>query len=149
MRSAVVLGLAVLTGCEDKSGTPYSYQSGDPAISEAPVSAQQALPSLAPASPPASVVRLQVLGTEPFWSIEINGDTLRYSSPENPNGTEFAATQGSTGMGTRYFGTLDGKPLSLLIEPGQCSDGMSEAVYPLSAMLSWGTATQHGCARPK
>lgn len=93
--------------------------------------------------------RFQALGTEPFWSVEVRPGQLRYSSPENIDGTGFAATETGADGGTRWSGTLEGKPFSLLIVPGQCSDGMSDTVYAWKATLRWGEVSEQGCARER
>ena len=93
--------------------------------------------------------RFQALGTEPFWSIEVDGDTLRYSSPENLNGTPIYAVKVKNGGGALYSGKLDVKDVVLIIEPGTCSDGMSDTVYPYKASFTRGDQTQQGCARQK
>lgn len=91
----------------------------------------------------------QALGTEPFWSVEVTAGQMRYSDPENIAGTAFAATEQPEGAAMRYSGTLGGKPVSLLIQPGTCSDGMSDTVYSWQATLTIGDRTERGCARPR
>lgn len=116
----------------------------------------QAEPSEAAATVPASAAsspeawdRLQALGTEPFWSVEIATGTLRYATPENSEGTFFPAERSVDGARQTFTGTLEGKSFTLVIAPGPCSDGMSETVYPLSATRTLGEDVQRGCARPQ
>ena len=91
----------------------------------------------------------QALGTEPFWAVEVLPGQLRYSDPENIAGTTFAATESREGSGLRYSGTLNGQPLTLLVQPGTCSDGMSDTVYPWTAVLTKDGFTLQGCARKR
>lgn len=91
--------------------------------------------------------RLQALGTEPFWSFEIVGDQLRYTSPEQPEAIAIDATVSVDGKRVSYAGTLQGKPMLLTVEPGECSDGMSDTVYPYKATFTWEDRTERGCAR--
>ncbi len=91
----------------------------------------------------------QALGTEPFWAVEVLPGQLRYSDPENIAGTTFAATESREGSGLRYSGTLNGQPLTLLVQPGTCSDGMSDTVYPWTAVLTKDGFALQGCARKR
>ena len=58
-------------------------------------------------------------------------------------------TEAKDGTGVRYSGTLGGQAIDLLIQPGKCSDGMSDKIYPYSAKLLLGTSTARGCAERK
>ena len=90
--------------------------------------------------------RVQFLGTEPFWGGEVTGDTLLYSTPENPAGTAVAVTRFAGNNGVSYSGTLDGRKLDLMITPGTCSDGMSDREYPYVATMEIDGAQRDGCA---
>lgn len=127
MRSPVLFAALALAACEQPASQP------------------------APASPssPAPEQRFQALGTEPFWSLEVLPGQLRYSSPDNIEGTAFAATRATGGEVLTYMGTLEGKPVTLLVEPGECSDGMSDTVYRWKATFTWGGQTERGCARER
>lgn len=92
---------------------------------------------------------LQALGTEPFWSVDVLPGQLRYSDPENIAGIQFAATRADMGTHVRYSGTMQGKAVVLVIEPGRCSDGMSDTVYSFKASLTIAGNTEQGCARAK
>lgn len=95
----------------------------------------------------ASGKHMQALGTEPFWSVEIRPGELRYSTPENQAGTLIASTVTSDGRRMIHSGEIDGKPISLTIEPGTCSDGMSDTVYQWKATLTIDDRTEQGCAQ--
>lgn len=91
----------------------------------------------------------QALGTEPFWAVEVLPGQLRYSDPENIAGTTFPATESREATGVRYSGTMSGQPISLLVQPGTCSDGMSDTVYPWTAVLTKDGRRLQGCARKR
>ena len=91
----------------------------------------------------------QALGTEPFWAVEVLPGQLRYSDPENIAGTTFAATESREATGVRYSGTMSGQPISLLVQPGTCSDGMSDTVYPWTVVLTKDGRRLQGCARKR
>ncbi|CAN5177920.1 hypothetical protein BH10PSE1_BH10PSE1_12730 [soil metagenome] len=118
-------------------------------------------PAKAPASAPApSAVAavladvdlaqpVQALGTEPFWSIEITPTALTYTTPDGapvatPNpGVE---VQGTTAA---YKTTANGQPFEITLIATECSDGMSDRTYPLTAIVKMGERTLNGCANAK
>lgn len=154
MRSGLVLALLALGAC---SGEPQGLAT--PANDETEVATvagveptEAATPSPLPRpaqSAPVLPERMQALGTEPFWSVEITPGQLRYSHPENIPGTAFAAVASREGEKMRYSGTMDGKAVSLLVQPGTCSDGMSDTIYEWKAELTIDGQTEKGCARKR
>ena len=94
--------------------------------------------------------RISVLGTEPFWGLEIepgeSGYSATYSTPENIDGTSFAVTRFAGNNGLGFSGELEGQPIQLAITPGDCSDGMSDRTFPYTATVALGDATLLGCA---
>jgi len=89
---------------------------------------------------------IHLIGTEPFWGGEVAAGTLRYTTPENIEGTlvQVARFAGNNGLG--LSGRLDGRPLDLTVTPGTCSDGMSDRRYPFVATLRLGEDMRTGCA---
>ncbi|MFV0643272.1 MAG: COG3650 family protein [Sphingomonadaceae bacterium] len=85
-------------------------------------------------------------GTEPFWGGTLEGDKLRYTTSEDPDGTLIAVRRfnGNNGMG--LSGELDGQPFRMAITPGKCSDGMSDRNYPYTVTLNVTGANLYGCA---
>ena len=172
MRSAVPLGLVLLAGCKPAEQAP-AEPSASPAQSidligpSDPPTPPPTLPGdlskpppplpgdikKAPISIPADNLikgrHFQALGTEPFWSLEVLPGKLIYTSPEVQPGIAVTYTLTGQGKQLRYSGTLQGKPMVLTIEPGECSDGMSDTVYPYKASFTWGDRTEQGCARAK
>lgn len=153
MRSAALLALLALAACkpaEQPAPPPGAESQASPSASPTPTGspgpASRSEPTATASPLPA---RMQALGTEPFWSIEIAPEGLRYSDPENIAGTAFAATAVSAEGGRRWSGTLAGEPLVLLVVPGTCSDGMSDTVYPFTATLVRAGRTLNGCARKR
>ena len=93
---------------------------------------------------------ISVLGTEPFWGINVEPDgegyVATYSSPENIDGTRFAVQRFAGNNGVSFSGEMEGEAMSLAITPGDCSDGMSDRSYPYTATVSLGDSTLFGCA---
>jgi len=118
----------------------------DTADSDAAAPATQA-PT--PAAKPRTTVpgKLRATGTEPFWSVAIDGNRLVYSTPDYPNGIRVSAMRREADGGkVTYTASLDGKPLSLEIAVGACSDGMSDKVYTFTAIRQIGPDIARGCA---
>lgn len=103
-----------------------------------------------PPGPSPVPARFRALGNEPFWSVAVAGRKLTYSTPENIAGTTIEATsmssEGPESLAV-WTGNLQRRALRLEIEPGTCSDGMSDEVYSYHARLTLDGHTERGCAR--
>lgn len=84
-------------------------------------------------------------GTEPFWTLKIADGAGVWTTPDNEGGTRFGATRFAGNNGLGFTGTLDGKPLTATLTPGECSDGMSDRVFPFVATIALGGDTFEGC----
>lgn len=89
---------------------------------------------------------LHFTGTEPFWGGEVAGGTMRYATPENPDGSAVAVDRFAGNNGVSWTGMMGGAEFTLAVTPGRCSDGMSDRSYPFVAMLDLGGETREGCA---
>lgn len=92
---------------------------------------------------PQDVVTLS--GTEPFWTLVIDGGQAVWTTPDDQSGTRFAAQRFAGNNGLGFSGTLDGKPIAATLTPGECSDGMSDRQFPFVATVAWGDETYEGC----
>lgn len=90
---------------------------------------------------------LVAIGTEPFWSVEVDPGELTYATPDRLLGISAPAKRKVDGTGITWRAVLDGKPLVLRVETGRCNDGMSDTVYPYRATLTLAGKQRHGCAR--
>lgn len=102
--------------------------------------------------PSPELMSFTALGTEPFWSVKTNQYEVVYSTPELPEGVRLISGYGyskdAAGRESISFSAkLNGEILVLQIKTGQCSDGMSDTVYPFTATLRIGDRTEQGCAR--
>jgi len=130
LKSCVLGACAVLLGCSqsdgiDSDGAVFDGIDADTAIT--------------------------LTGTEPFWSFTIaaasNGaHAARYTDPNESDGRLFQATRFAGNNGLGFSGELDGKDVQIAITPGDCSDGMSDRVYPFAATIAWGDEALMGCA---
>jgi uncharacterized membrane protein len=93
--------------------------------------------------------RLSILGTEPFWSIDVMPGRIEIQFPDDskmiaPNpGPRLAG-----GKATWRTRSRDGIAVLIVLEPGPCSDGMSDVNYPLKATIRVGQGDLKGCAEP-
>jgi uncharacterized membrane protein len=90
---------------------------------------------------------VRALGTEPFWSVELTGTEMVYTTPEPPEQRApqpRAVVQGTTA--TFEGKTAAGTALSVTLVATECSDGMSDRTYPLTAMVKVGETSLNGCA---
>ena len=135
MRALTLTALAVLTlaACSPPAETP---KEPDPAPQPSPVLAGVDLTR-----------PLRAVGTEPFWAVELTGSEMVYSGADRP---EQRAPQGQPTMqGTMAIWeatTGAGNPLKVTLMATDCSDGMSDRTWPLTAMVQIGDETLMGCA---
>lgn len=90
---------------------------------------------------------LRAGGTEPFWGLEITPQTLGWSGVDQVSQT--AANPGPAVQGTTatYRTETDkGTLLVVTLIATECSDGMSDRTYPLTARVELGEQTFSGCA---
>lgn len=112
-------------------------------------------PATPPPEPPPAVVLggvdlgqpLRAVGNEPFWAVEITPTELKYSGVDRPE--QVAANPGPVVQGTTaVFTTTTDQNTTLVVTlmDTDCSDGMSDRVYPLIALVQIGPETLNGCA---
>jgi uncharacterized membrane protein len=89
--------------------------------------------------------RLHFTGTEPFWGGEVEGETLVYSTPDNPEGQSIEVSRFAGRGGLSYSGTIDGRSFDMAVTPAECSDGMSDRTYPFVLTLQIGEEAREGC----
>lgn len=90
---------------------------------------------------------VRALGTEPFWSVDLTGTEMVYTTPEPPEQRApqpVPVVQGTTV--TYETETADGTGLSVTLVATECSDGMSDRTYPLTALVKLGDVDLTGCA---
>lgn len=90
---------------------------------------------------------VRALGTEPFWGLEFTGTEMVWSTPEPPE--QRARQPKPLLQGTVAIfetSTAGGVPLKATLSATECSDGMSDRTYPLTAIVEIGGETRTGCA---
>ncbi len=85
-------------------------------------------------------------GTEPFWTLRVEGEEGVWTTPENQDGERFAVNRFAGNNGLGFSGSLGGdRSLVATLTPGECSDGMSDRRFPFVATLVLGHETFQGC----
>ena len=133
--AASLVALLAIAACSEPASTPASAPT--------PAPAPAALAGVDLNQP------VQALGTEPFWGIEITASTITYTNPEGPPRTgdnPGPALQGTTAV---YASTVGDEPIEITLIATECSDGMSDRTYPLTAMVKLGDTSLNGCAASK
>jgi uncharacterized membrane protein len=116
------------------------------ATQESPASDDTPMAKRAPGdeAPPMQIFR--AFGTEPFWNVNVEGDTLTYSTPENQAGIEMHGMRRGIDGGVEIDGSDDGISFALAVKAGACSDGMSDNRYELVSTFRYGDVDYKGCA---
>ena len=90
---------------------------------------------------------LRAIGTEPDWSVDLTGTEMVYTSPEPPGQRARQPEPVIQGTTATWAGeTADGATFKVTLVATECSDGMSERTYPLTAMVTVGERALTGCA---
>jgi uncharacterized membrane protein len=108
-----------------------------------------AAPAAAPAKPAVSDFSqdIDAAGTEPFWGLKLRGLTFTFSQPDHPDATAKApGAQITPGQAIWAAVTPGGEAMQVTLMVGECSDGMSDRVYPMAAEVVFQDQTWRGCA---
>lgn len=90
---------------------------------------------------------LKLIGTEPFWGVDIGPGALELTGVDRPEVTApNAGPKADAASAVWEARGSDGKPLKITLTPEKCSDGMSDRTYALTAEVRHGDETLKGCA---
>jgi uncharacterized membrane protein len=139
----------VFVACSAPPAPPDSVASQSPVPASAPVAAAQEMPAAkrAAGQEHEPLLAWRAFGNEPFWNVRVDGDTLVFTTPDDQSGRTFAGTHAlRSDGGVHYEGNDGDKAFRLDIAKGECSDGMSDNVYQLTAEFRYGDMDYKGCA---
>ncbi|MBX3484992.1 hypothetical protein [Phenylobacterium sp.] len=87
-------------------------------------------------------------GTEPFWALTVeNGTKLTLTRPGHPDlVAEAPGAAIDAGRAIWVARTADGQQITVTLYASDCSDGMSDARYPMSAEVVLVNESLRGCA---
>lgn len=87
-------------------------------------------------------------GNEPFWAVDLAGNTAIYKTPSNQRGQAVRVNRLTFAEGVEYVGVLGGRPFVVNIRGTDCQDSMSGERFPMSATLTVSGRSERGCAGP-
>nr|WP_111301688.1 hypothetical protein [Paracoccus saliphilus] len=87
-------------------------------------------------------------GNEPFWSVDIAGNTATYRTPEDEEGRQIQVNRLTFNNGVEYIGVLEGRPFVVNLRAARCRDSMSGKRFPLTARLTVSGQSHTGCGTP-
>ena len=137
VRLAFLLLLACLSACTA------------PDRAQAPASAPPAADRDAGAGAgedPAGAARFRARGNEPFWAIDVEGDTLHYVTPDMPDGRTLRAQRMPHAKGVAFSGADEGRPFNLDLTRTACTDSMSGQAFEFTATWDYDGRRMEGCA---
>ena len=141
-----LVGLLAACTAEETADPQDGATAPDTTASPAPVDAS-APPATTANSPMVHVTAFIAGGNEPFWSVEVDGDALIYSTPEQMPGLVLQATREARDGNVVYRGEHDGREFELELRDQPCQDSMSGWRHDFTARFDWGATTMTGCAR--
>lgn len=151
MTKAAVISFAALlalAGC-DRS-PPLGMPQRPGGVSTGAGTGATAAPEMRADSQPYSGIgageTVRVTGTEPFWSGQVAGTILTYSTPDDPAGDSMTVKRFAGRAGVSWSGIFKDQPFTLAVTEGKCSDGMSDRTYPFTATLRVQGEQRQGCA---
>lgn len=134
----------LLAACSAPRPPAPAAEASPAAAPTAAATATATVPAPATADP---MHRFRAFGTEPFWNVDVDGNTLLFTTPEDQAGQTLAGTRAAFAKGVEISGSHGGKPFVLTVRAGQCGDGMSDNTYAMDAMFDVGGQSLKGCAQ--
>lgn len=140
--TAGLLGLAACSPEAPGGGEAVPPADAPPAAAQAPGEPQPTT-SVDPAAPFRQDFAL--LGTEPFWRLDVKGQTLVLTRPDSPPLTATGAVLAASSGKAVWTAESATPPVVASLSAETCSDGMSDRVYPYKAEVKVGDLVLTGC----
>jgi uncharacterized membrane protein len=136
--AAALIGSLCLAACQPQA------PSGDPAPppADAPTATLDPPPTVLDISKP-----ITARGNEPFWALSIDGKAFKLTRPDHPDVVaEAPGAAMADGRATWIAKTPDGQQITVSLFVSDCSDGMSDLKYPMTAEVILLNESLRGCA---
>jgi putative lipoprotein len=141
MRRAILLSSALALVLSAACGRSEEATTAAP---EAPA------PTPLPAPQPSETIDfnrpLNLLGNEPFWSLQIRADGLKFSAPDHDDVEATNPGPEISGREAVWTGDAKGQPVKATLTAAVCQDGMSGLLYPFKAKVELEGRVLEGCA---
>lgn len=86
-------------------------------------------------------------GTEPFWGLTIDGAAFKLTRPDHPDLVAEAPGAAIAGGHAVWIAkTPEGQQMTVTLYASECSDGMSDLKYPMTAEVALLNESLRGCA---
>lgn len=141
-----LLTAGLLAACSPEA--PGGGETAPPADAPPPAAQAPGEPQPTTAIDPAAPFRqdFTLLGTEPFWNLQVKGSTMVLSQPDPiPTVTATNAVLAASSGKAVWTGQTGAAPMVVTLTAGSCSDGMSDRTYPYSAEVQVGETLLKGC----
>jgi uncharacterized membrane protein len=90
---------------------------------------------------------VRALGTEPFWSLDLDGRAMSWTNADGASARADQPDPVIQGTTAKFeAATADGEAFEVMLIATQCSDGMSDRLYPLVAQVKVADRELSGCA---
>lgn len=109
------------------------------------------------------ILKMQLSGTEPFWSIKFKNDYAEFFTPDNIDGLKIFYKNESSNkakpklkdvvknvdkLAVEILGSLKGEIIEIKIKREKCSDDMSDEIFSFSAEVLMSKSTKlKGCGK--
>ncbi len=138
--------LLALAACSPEA--PGGGEAAPPADAPPPAAQAPGQPQPTEAVDPAAPFRqdFTLIGTEPFWNLQVKGQTLVLTRPD-PEPAVTATNAGLAASSGKAIWTAQSGAVTVIatLSAATCSDGMSDRVYPYEAEVKVGDLLLKGC----
>jgi uncharacterized membrane protein len=132
MRQAVIAAFLLLCACQPQA--PDGKAAPPPADAPAVTTMDISKP-------------ITARGNEPFWALAIDGKSFRLTRPGQPDlVAEAPGAAIADGRAVWVAKTPEGQQMTVSLYASDCSDGMSDLKYPMSAEVALLNEELRGCA---
>jgi uncharacterized membrane protein len=146
---ALLAVVALLAACEPEAPGGGTAPPPADAPVAGPVAGPVADPVESPAGPDAAASvfgeDFVLIGTEPFWRLDVKGGELSLARPDAAAVLARDAGLAVSPTGAIWTGQSGDQGLVARVKAGACSDGMSDRSYPYQAEVALGDLILKGC----
>lgn len=143
---AAALVCFALAACSQPTPPPQETLSGEHSAARDASLQQPALEQESAQHEDTVVTKFAARGNEPFWGVDVDGTTLRYSRMGEGEAITLHAERLAYAKGVEFSGEHEGKAYNLNIRSQACPNTMSDDTHEFTATFDYGDETLHGCA---
>ena len=138
------LSVLLLLACQVRNSSPRIDSAGAGSAEDRPAVSSEADTAAARAQ------AWVATGTEPFWALDIDSTGLRFKTPDDTMGIRWPPLKPlMAGDTLRWLAEAGRAMVDARIWPGKCSDGMSDRIWPNTAVVRIDSTSYRGCAESR